>query len=210
MTWQWLPPGRTRRRAVLGAAGAMLAWAAATGQLFVWRDDADRPLAPADAVVVLAGGRSERLDHGLRLAAEGVAPVLVISNGAEPTWPEARAVCRGGAGPAGAPTGVPAGAPTGVEVLCPRPDPQRTAGEATMVARLAAERGWRRVVVVTSDFHALRSRLWFERCAAGAYEVEVVGVDSHYNPAQVLGLAMREQVGLLAAVTVQRGCPPTA
>ncbi len=178
----------------------MVAWAAATGQLFVWRDDADRPLAPADAVVVLAGGRSERLDHGLRLAAGGVAPVLVISNGAEPTWPEARAICQGGA--------AAAGLPAGVEVLCPRPDPQRTAGEATMVARLAAERGWRRVVVVTSDFHAVRSRLWFERCAAGAYEVEVVGVDSGYNPAQAWGLAMREQVGLLAAVTVQRSCPP--
>lgn len=183
---------------MLGAAGALVAWAAATGPLFVWRDDADRPVAPADAVVVLAGGRSERLDHGLRLAAGGVAPVLVISNGAEPTWPEAGAVCRGDDGAALA----------GVEVLCPRPDPQRTAGEATMVARLAAERGWRRVVVVTSDFHALRSRLWFERCAAGGFEVEVVGVDSAYNPAQVWGLAMREQVGLLAAVTVQRGCPP--
>ncbi len=190
---------------MLGAAGAMVAWAAATGQQFVWRDDARRPLAPADAVVVLAGGRSERLDHGLRLAIEGVAPVLVISNGAEPGWPEARAVCQGTATPAG-----PAGpVDVDVEVLCPRPDPQRTAGEATMVARLAAERGWRRVVVVTSDFHALRSRLWFERCAAGAYEVEVVGVDSGYNLTQVWGLAMREQVGLLAAVTVQRGCPPT-
>jgi len=197
MRWQRLRPGRRRRRVALGAAATLTGWAAATAVLFVWRDDADRPLAPAaDALVVLAGGRSERLDHGVGLAAAGVAPVLVISNGAEPGWPEARAVCRGAAG-----------LPAGVEVLCPRPDPQRTAGEAVMAARLAAERGWRRVVVVTSDFHALRSGLWFERCAAGAFEVEVVGVDSRYNPAQVWGLAMREQVGLLAAVTVQRGCP---
>ncbi|MEZ5408859.1 MAG: YdcF family protein [Acidimicrobiales bacterium] len=196
MTFHWLPPGRRRRRVAIGAAASLTGWAAATAVLFVMRDDADRPLAPADAVVVLAGGRSERLDHGLRLAASGAAPVLVISNGDEPDWPEARAICRGGPG-----------LPTGVEVLCPRPDPQRTAGEATMVARLAAERGWRRVVVVTSDFHALRSRLWFERCAAGAFEVEVVGVDSRYDLAQVWGRALREQVGLLAAVTVQRGCP---
>lgn len=182
---------------MLGAAGAVVAWAAATGALFVWRDDADRALAPADAVVVLAGGRSERLDHGLRLAAAGVAPVLVISNGAEPTWPEAGVVCRGDDGALA----------ERKNALCPRPDPQRTAGEATMVARLAAERGWRRVVVVTSDFHALRSRLWFERCAASGLEVEVVGVDSGYNPAQAWGLAMREQAGLLAAVTVQRSCP---
>ncbi len=175
-----------------------MAWAAVTGLLFVARDDADRPLAPADALVVLAGGRSERLDHGLRLAAEGVAPVLVISNGADPTWPEANAVCRGDG-----PTGVPAG----VEVLCPRPEPQRTAGEAAMIAGLAAERGWHRVVVVTSDFHARRTGLWFGRCAQGAYEVTVVGVDSAYNPARVWGLALREQVGLMAAVSVQRSCP---
>lgn len=64
--------------------------------------------------------------------------------------------------------------------------------------------------MVTSDFHALRSYLWFERCAAGRFEVEAVGVDSGYNPAQVLGLAMREQAGLLAAVTVQRSCPAPA
>ena len=196
-----LEPRRRRGHRLVGGVAAVSAlWVAATALLFLARDDAGRRVAPADAVVVLAGGGSERLDQGLRLAAAGTAPVLVLSDGAEPSWPEAGPVCRGE--PAAT-----AALPAGTEVLCPAPNPQRTAGEAAMVARLAAERNWQRVVVVTTDFHALRSRLWFERCAAGAYEVEVLGVPSLYENGLAWRLAVREQAGLLAAVTVQPRCP---
>jgi hypothetical protein len=55
--------------------------AVTTGRLFVWpvTDPPDR----ADAVLVFAGKR-ERLAEGIRLMRVGVAPVLVISDGAGP------------------------------------------------------------------------------------------------------------------------------
>jgi hypothetical protein len=47
----------------------------------------------ADAVVVFAGAAGERQEAGIRLIREGVAPVLVISDGGLPGSPSAR-VCR--------------------------------------------------------------------------------------------------------------------
>ena len=45
----------------------------------------------ADAVVVLAGGEGERLEHALSLMADAVAETLVLSVGNE-VWPDAEAV----------------------------------------------------------------------------------------------------------------------
>jgi DUF218 domain len=133
------------------------------------------------------------LARALQLVEQGLAPTLVISNGAVPTWPAANAVCRN--------------PPPGVTVLCPGPDPDTTGGEAAMVTRLVAEQGWRRVTVVTSDYHAPRAGLWLRRCAAGRYEVDMVEARPQGNVAWKLARSTREQAGLLAALTVQRSCP---
>ena len=60
-------------------AALVVAWLVATSLLFVWPGE-DSP-AHANAVVVLSGAHSERLDKGLVLMRRGVAPVLMISNG---------------------------------------------------------------------------------------------------------------------------------
>ena len=44
------------------------------------------------------------------------------------------------------------------------PKPLQHAGRGSGVARLARERGWRKVAVVTSSFHVFRARKLFERC----------------------------------------------
>ena len=47
--------------------------------------------------------------------------------------------------------------------------------DARAIARLARERGWSSIVVVTSRFHVTRARMLFRRCYRGALSVVPVG-----------------------------------
>ncbi len=107
----------------------------------------------ADAVVVLAGGeRSKyRLEEGLRLLAAGYATNLVVS-GVEfdpnseffdrPTWE----LLRG---------------QFGATRILVDPKSVMTQESGRFVAKLGRERGWKRVLVVTSAFHWRRARWCF-------------------------------------------------
>jgi uncharacterized SAM-binding protein YcdF (DUF218 family) len=53
------------------------------------------------------------------------------------------------------------------EVIAVRPDPYNTRGEAAIAARLARERHWRSLVVVTSSYHVARARFIFGRAFEG-------------------------------------------
>jgi len=99
----------------------------------------------ADVIVSLDGDRPRRLRKAVELAAGGVAPTLVVVR-AEESAPE---LLTAGDLP--------------FEVLSVVPDPSSTRGEARAVARLARERGWRRILVVTSSYHVPRARLIFQR-----------------------------------------------
>jgi DUF218 domain len=99
----------------------------------------------ADAVVVLSGSNTDRLPKGLALMGARVAPLLVVSDGKR-TDP---AIC---------------GRRRPYRVLCIRPDPFSTRGEAEAIERLAAARNWRTVDVVTSRYHVFRARLIVRRC----------------------------------------------
>ena len=134
----------------------LVALAVASVLLFILYDDDE--VTAADAVVVLAGSRF-RLPVGLDLVERGVAPVLVISDGLDSRSPASRRICRERA-----------------QVLCPKPNPYSTRGEARLVARLARERGWDSVVVVSSRFHLYRARMLFERCYGG--RLAMVGAPS--------------------------------
>src|SRR6478752_6748364 len=111
------------RRRVLWSALAVLVvvWLAASAVLFLWPRQ-DSP-SHADAVIVLAGGKVPRLEKALDLMRRHVAPVLVISDGRDPHWPQANRLCDGQAA---------------FEVLCFRAQPYSTRGEAETVARMAA------------------------------------------------------------------------
>ena len=142
----------------------------------------------ADAVVVLSGSKHERLDGGLALMAKGAAPVLVISNGLDPTQPRAPGLCHHGG--------------NGFQVICFTPDPDSTRGEAEAVGRLAREHRWKRILLVTSRFHVTRARMLFDRCVDG--DVDAVGVDYPWTtiPYAVAG----EWFKTVRALTYQRGC----
>lgn len=174
-------------RWLLIALGVLvIAFVAATVRIvFVPTED---KVGKADAVVVLAGSKHRRLDRGLELVRDGVAPVLVISDGFDPRQPRANELCREGG--------------NGFSVACFTPYPDSTRGEAQKVAELARKHRWQRVLLVTSRFHVTRARMLFDRCLAG--DVDAVGVDYPWTsvPAAVAG----EWVKLGLSETVSRGC----
>ena len=163
----------------------VVALIASSAVLFVWPGQ-DSP-ARADAVVVLAGSKKPRLDKALGLMRRGVAPVLVISDGRDPTWPEANRLCDGQAS---------------FRVVCFHAEPYSTRGEAETLARIARARGWRSLAVVTSTYHIRRAKLLFERCFPG--RVETVG--ARYGLMGLPALLPSEWAKLIYALTVARDC----
>jgi uncharacterized SAM-binding protein YcdF (DUF218 family) len=170
------------RRAILFAVGACLlivALTAANLALFVWPSSGT--LRHADAVVVLAGGDGERLDRGLELVREGLATTLVVSTG-PPQLCETTQL---------------------FDVVCFHPSPDSTRGEAEAIGRIASERGWNRIVLVTSTYHMSRARLLLDRCYTGTVEIATA------QPDQGLGAwiaAIAHEWGGLAEAVVHRSC----
>lgn len=81
-----------------------------------------------------------------------------------------------------------------VGVRCVMPEPETTAGEARLLARLADEDGWERLTVVTTDTHTARARMHLDACVD--IPVEVVPVPTPWRPAK-LQIAAREAAGTL-------------
>jgi uncharacterized SAM-binding protein YcdF (DUF218 family) len=129
---------------------ALAVIAVVTARWFVW-PDTDDPMR-ADAIVMFAGGRGERLPVARRLAERGVAPTLIIMNGTDPVWPQANELCVD---------------EHAFAVVCPTPDPDTTRGEARTTAALAADGGWASLILVTSDYHLHRASILLERCFHG-------------------------------------------
>jgi uncharacterized SAM-binding protein YcdF (DUF218 family) len=144
MRWRW---------PLAAVVLVVVAFAGLTAWLFVLPATATPER--ADAVVVFAGGRGERLRAATRLIGNGVAPTLAISNGWDPVWTDANRLCRGW---------------SEATVLCPTPDPDTTGGEARMVAALAERSGWRSVVLVTSAYHVRRASWLLRRCYQGSVQ----------------------------------------
>ena len=160
----WTTPLR-RPVATLTAALALLWLLVAFTPLAAWLGDdlprRDRP-APADAVFVAASSIQKsgdltaismsRLLHGVELIADGSAPTLVLSDLRPPSVSYAR-VARELLDRLG----------LHAEIVPVGPN-RNTRDEALALARLVHERGWKRVIVVTSPYHSRRA------CAAAEHE----------------------------------------
>jgi uncharacterized SAM-binding protein YcdF (DUF218 family) len=123
------------------------------------------PLAGADAIFVLAGGTVERWLEGVELYREGHAPLIVLSPGRlDRAEIEVRAKgIRWHSGSEQAldavlQLGIP---PAAVQIMPGNLD--NTAQEAEAFHRLVNEKGWQRVIVVTSPYHTRRTRFAFRR-----------------------------------------------
>jgi len=123
------------------------------------------------------------MKYAVGLAEAGYAPIAVISLGGSP-----QVSCP--------PT------PKGIEVICFRPNPVDTRGEAEFVARLAAQRHWHRIIVVPDRTQTTRARLIFVRCTR--VSLEMVPVQDH--PSQLLGDVVYEWGALMKAMLLDRSC----
>jgi uncharacterized SAM-binding protein YcdF (DUF218 family) len=133
------------------------------------RSDQAAAAGPVDAVVVLGAAQydgrpspqlASRLDHVVTLFQQGVAPLIVVTGGKQPsdrfTEAEASASYLGE-------RGVPA------EAVVLEPNGRNTYESLAATADLLEQRGLDRVVVVTDPYHALRSRLIAEEVGLTAF-----------------------------------------
>jgi hypothetical protein len=172
------------RVAVVGLVALPALWLVATVLMFV-SPSLDAP-ARADAVVVFGAEISSRLDTGLRLTEQGVAPTLVLT--VPDGWNDG-AICS---------------RPMSVEIVCVNPDPPTTRGDARVTGTLAEERGWESVALVTSDYHALRARLLLERCYDGSVEVAADGQAGELR--RKVSRIAHEWGGLVQSLVWARSC----
>jgi uncharacterized SAM-binding protein YcdF (DUF218 family) len=178
------PLRRRRRWWILGIALAVLVvFSMLTARLF-FRPSIDAPAA-VDAIVVL-GGEGKRIERGIELARAGFTDQLVVSEAGGRQF-HYRDVCT-----------LP---PSGLTTYCFDPDPRSTRGEARAIAKLAADYGWTRIIVVASTDQITRARMIIGRCFGGEiHVVDVASTDSaFYRGAYEWG-------ALLKAVVVNRDC----
>jgi hypothetical protein len=131
---------------------------------------ADAP-ARSDALLVLGPPDRTRMAEALRLMDAGVAPVLVVANpGTRDLGDASGKVYYGRAAQTCAEDRDRA-----YEVICFRPDPSTTQGEAMELRTLSEQRGWEHVSALTYRQHVARARLLLGRCYAG--ELDVLSFD---------------------------------
>ncbi|WAC56777.1 YdcF family protein [Gordonia sp. SL306] len=151
---------RSRFRSIAAIALCVLLIVAATvvgvGYQLFNREHQDE-LRPADAIVVLGGEHDGREDYGLRLAHEGFAKTVAISDPYRP-YPLLDKQIMDRVCNAGTPD---------IEVICFAPDPSTKQGEAMFIQHLAKERGWRSVIVISWRYHMVRARYIFGQCFDG-------------------------------------------
>lgn len=199
------PAGR-RWAASLTGGGIALVWLFAmpiTSRQLIWgleeRSAALTPavLPSADAVVVLGGGlrpalaprqgvevaeAGDRLLTGLRLMRQGKAPLLVTSGGA---------VSFTAANPA--PAEALSARELAIELgldparILTNPRSRTTAEEARDIGELGRQRGWRRLLLVTSAFHLPRSLATFRQ--RSGLEIIPVGCDYQLPSRSLYGRA---------------------
>ncbi|OZC49899.1 hypothetical protein CH289_17095 [Rhodococcus sp. RS1C4] len=123
------------------------------------------PITKADAIIVLGGEHDGREAYGVSLAEQGVADTVVLSDPYGPSDPYMKKYC---------------GVTTEkYSVLCEEPIPSTTRGEAIFTQRLAEERGWDHVIVVSWRYHLPRAKHIFGQCFDG--DVTMQAVPRTYN-----------------------------
>ena len=135
------------------------------GELLYYED----PLEPADAIVVLGGGRLDRVVEAADLFAAGYAPTVVLTR-----MPEAAVIAELQTRGLDVSTelelrlqylealGVPQDATTVLERVI-----ESTQAEAELIAEWTASRQIGRIIVVTSGFHSSRAHFVFDRALRG-------------------------------------------
>ncbi|NKY18764.1 YdcF family protein [Tsukamurella spumae] len=149
----------------------------------------DRSLQHADAIVVLGGNPYDRFEYGLRLAEQGLASQVVLSNSVGEDDSRMHDLC--------------ARQIAGVDVMCFLPKPWTTRGEAQEIKRLAQLRGWTDIIVVTTTAHVERARFILERCYGAA--LQMTDFPERRGPVETVFGWGYQSAGWLKAL-YQQGC----
>ncbi|WP_240341438.1 ElyC/SanA/YdcF family protein [Dietzia sp. Alg238-R159] len=116
-----------------------------------------------DAIVVVAGMNDDRYIYARHLAETGVSDRILVSHpsprGDDSYSTAIHAYCENS----------PVVARDGrrIEVECFQPDVSTTEGETTAATRIARDRGYGSLLVVTYWGHVSRVRIYFEQCFEG-------------------------------------------
>ncbi len=172
--------GKFPQRLLSILSALVVLWLSACWFLF-FNPAVDEPVA-ADAIVVLGGASHERLPIGHELYGAGYAPVIALSHTSSPGNARADSACTGQRSEA---------------VVCFVPPQMSTRGEAREIARLAADRGWDQLLVVTSSYHVARAELNISQCTTA--DVVMVPSTPDFGPAEWLGRFVEESVALAAS-----------
>jgi uncharacterized SAM-binding protein YcdF (DUF218 family) len=137
----------------------------------------DDPVAKADAIIVLGDDNyaGDRAFHAADLYRTGLAPVVVASGRALRSYAGISEMIVHDLESFGVPDAAIVKFPQRAE---------NTREEAEALAPLISSRGWKRVLIVTSNYHARRARFIFERVLPSGVTVSVSGAhDSDFDPA---------------------------
>ena len=160
---------RTARRtaAFITAFAAVIVGFNGVAGYIIFGNAADSAVSRVDAVVVLGGEHDGREGYGLALARQGLASTVVLSDPYPSADPLMSQICLRHY--------------DAVEVICSRPDPATTRGEAIMTRRLAIERNWKKILIVSWRYHLPRARLLFHQClSTTGVSIAAKAVPRHY------------------------------
>jgi uncharacterized SAM-binding protein YcdF (DUF218 family) len=159
----------------------------------------DEPAAQSDALIVLGDDNyaADRAFHAAELYREGVAPVVVASGRMLRQNVDMAEVMEHDLESFGVPA---------TSIVKLRHRAENTREEAVEAARLIQTHGWKRVLVVTSNYHARRARFIYGRVLPSSVSLRVSGArDSEFDPSrwwqtrQGQKLFMSELAGYLVA-----------
>lgn len=158
---------RTRRvRTALLAVSLVLCGAVIVGLMSTRAVLFPRTDAPdhVDALVVVSGANDDRYRYARRLAEGGFARHILVSQPPSSTYRDTiDEFCSD--------SSIAANGGRRISVSCFPPDIETTEGEATAATRIARERGYDSLLVLTYWGHVSRVRIYFEQCFDGAIHV---------------------------------------
>ena len=162
---------RTRRGLKVTAAVLLalaLAYLAVAVPAFVFpAATAPQDIERADVVFVIGPPADARIDTALDLIHVGKADALMVSLDPEAeAYEKAQSACAEGV--------------EGVKVLCARPEPFTTQGEARWLRTESEARGWDSAAVITFTPHLTRARAITEQCFGG--ELAMVDSEQELEP----------------------------
>ena len=180
---QSVPPSRWWRITALMLLALAVVAAGMTYRLFV-RPELP-PLPDRVDVIFVLSGYGDRDHIAEQLVREGRASVVVRSTTAE----------RAAAGRCL--TGL-----TDITVICIHPEPYTTRGEARAITALAAEHGWRSMILVTSRDQAWRAGVRVGRCFDGQIYHAIAELPDNMWPRQLV----YQWGATVKAYTTERSC----